>query len=1076
MKKQILFTFTILVLAVCLIGAVSAEAADETGLTLSGDAINDTTTSTTTVETGESTPDVTITGEVQKCSDGEPFPGVTVTVTSSEETILTTTNADGTYSLNFKSNSTNFRVTASAPGHQTSTQEVTVLPGEDNNYQATANFKLGMDTVYVATTGNDDTGDGTQANPYKTIGKGITEVNPDGTVNVADGTYSEHLTINKNLNLVGTSQTGTIIDGTNNGRPVTIGTGAIVSINLFTIQNGRTTGYDAYGGGIYNNGNLTLNNCTVKNNRANPTGFYGSSYGGGIYNSGDMTIKGSNVEYNTGTGYYAYGGGINNWGTMIIEDSTIQYNGAYSSSDEALGGGIYNEIILTIINSTINGNKAQSSYPDEARGGGIYNYGTLIMDNSILGGNVVSGYDAYGGGICSRGTMEISNSNINNNLAEASGSSCYGGGIYINGGSLTLTDSNINQNTVTGQPGNSAEGGGIYNSGGTMTITGGSVSSNRINGGDASGGGISISWGYHNIVTINGCTIQDNAIYSTSTSNGGGVYYHAGHGYNTATMTINDSTIKGNTATNGGGIYNYQSTLTITGSTIQENNAVYGAGIGTTGTATISDSIISDNSASHSGGGIYNYGTVMVFGSTIRGNTANYGGGIYNYYGTVTANFNRILCNSPITMQNDDGSVDAQYNWWGSNNPDFTALIVGDVDYNPWLYMTFQVDPSTISQGETSTLTANINNAFDGETVTPLNPADGHLPDDNLVTFSTDLGEVGSQSVDKPTVDGVATATLTGTESGIANVSAMLDDETLTDTVEVKSDLCANVTITKTGNGPLNVGDTGTFTIILHNYGPDAAHNVVVTDLGVPTGWTVNPSVGSWDSATNAWNVGTLQNNADATLTISGIINAAMAGTNINNTATETQDEPKQESQTATANITVNPITHRADLYINSWSSKTNPNVGEIYTITFKLGNNGPNTAEKVVLTLPLPDGVEFVDVEVDQGTASYDPVTRTITWTLGDVIVGDPYVWVRVRASSVGSFIFKPTLTTDTYDPTINSMIQAVTVNVQAAGESTETIHAQTVGMQETGAPAMPLVLSVLSILGGLLTIRKKQ
>lgn len=1073
-NKLITLTLALAFILIC-IGTVSAATADE-NITISG-AVND----TPVLETEETLQDVSISGKVEKCSDGNPFPGVTVTATSSGETISTTTNEAGTYSLNFKSSSTNFQVTASAPGHQPSTQEVTVLPGEDNIYQDTADFKLGMDTVYVATTGSDVTGDGTDANPYRTIAKGITEVNPDGTVNVADGTYQEHLTIGKNVNLVGSSQTGTIIDGTSNGRPVTINGGVTVTMSYFTIQNGRVTGDYVYGGGIYNNGNLTLNNCTVKANQANPTTFYGSSYGGGIYNAGIMTLKGSTVEYNYATGYYAYGGGINNWGAMTIEDSTVEYNNAMSSSDEAQGGGIYNEDTLTIINSTIKGNTAWSTYPDDAYGGGIYNYGTLIMDNTNMEGNIARGYYAVGGGIYNHqnGNMEISNSNINKNEAQASGSSCYGGGIYLNG-SLTLTNSNINENTVTGPSGYSAEGGGIYNSGANMNITGGSVSSNRVNGGDAKGGGISISWGYHNTVAIDGCTIQDNALYSTSTSYGGGIYYLAGPGYNTATMTITDSTIKGNTATNGGGICNYQSTLTITGSTIQENNAIVGAGIWSFGTTSISDSTITGNIASIQGGGIdhrggtltvtetdithntatsygggisndgtlniqnsaindntamfgggiynidrevvldntellrntatgggvngarggaiFNYnGAVTIDNSMINDNTANalstdsygggiytrggsltvtnsninhntatavsnvYGGGIYTYDTTVTMNFNRIVGNSPKaiyhSLDSQYGTVNAEYNWWGSNYDAITSYF-GSVDIWPWLYMTFQADPTTIQQGSTATLTANFNNAWDGENpVTPFDPAIGHLPDGTPVTFTTDLGQVGSQTVDKPTVNGVATATLTGTESGLANLSATLDDESLTGTVDIQS-----------------------------------------------------------------------------------------------------------------------PAQPQSQLYLETSSSNGNPVVGEIFIITFKLGNKGPDTAENVVFTLPLPDGVEFVGVEVDQGTASYDPVTRIITWTLGDVVVGDPYARVRVRALNGGSFIFRPTLTTDTYDPTIGSNIQALNVNVQAAGGLSENVHAQTVGMQETGTPMVGMVLAILMVLGGFISTRKKQ
>ena len=75
---------------------------------------------------------------------------------------------------------------------------------------------LDRNNVYVSPTGSDTTGDGSQNNPYQTILNGINAVNSGGTVYLADGTYTgtgnKGITINKDLNIIGQSQTGTIID------------------------------------------------------------------------------------------------------------------------------------------------------------------------------------------------------------------------------------------------------------------------------------------------------------------------------------------------------------------------------------------------------------------------------------------------------------------------------------------------------------------------------------------------------------------------------------------------------------------------------------------------------------------------------------------------------------------------------------------------------------------------------------------------------------------------------------------------------------------------------------------------
>jgi hypothetical protein len=164
---------------------------------------------------------------------------------------------------------------------------------------------------------------------------------------------------------------------------------------------------------------------------------------------GNVTLYGITIR----NGAARYGGGISNGGNLSVIASTISGNKAtirfclHSQICTAAGGGIYNSNSLTIASSAVVGNSVEglpssgcyiSSGYCLTVGGGIFNQGKMIMSNSTVANNLSfssSGSGrAYGGGIFNQASAVISNGTVSGN------SSFVGGGIYTSG-SMTLQNS-----------------------------------------------------------------------------------------------------------------------------------------------------------------------------------------------------------------------------------------------------------------------------------------------------------------------------------------------------------------------------------------------------------------------------------------------------------------------------------------------------------------------------------------------------------------------------------------------------------------------------------------------------------
>jgi hypothetical protein len=188
------------------------------------------------------------------------------------------------------------------------------------------------------------------------------------TIVLAEGRFKENLVIDRSLSIEGAGAGESVIDGQLSDRVVHIMEDAVVSLSDVSIARGQS----GLGGGILNEGDLTLNRVAVRKNIA-------SIDGGGLHNVGRATIYDSSFCFNKAVDFS--GGGLRNEGRMYLNNSTVCLNTADFS-----GGGISNEDEgrLWIYSSTITNNRGGvgGGIAGNEQGGGIVRIkNTLVGDN-----------------------------------------------------------------------------------------------------------------------------------------------------------------------------------------------------------------------------------------------------------------------------------------------------------------------------------------------------------------------------------------------------------------------------------------------------------------------------------------------------------------------------------------------------------------------------------------------------------------------------------------------------------------------------------------------------------------------
>ncbi len=303
-----------------------------------------------------------------------------------------------------------------------------------------------------------------------------TIVLPGGTYVLTRAGTSENAAVNGDLDITdaltinGAGANVTILEAAGLDRGFEIRSPAVAVLKGLAIQGGNP-GNSAGGGILVNSGSsLELDAVTVQNN------LVGTAGGGGIYNQGTLTVSSSSVINNqagmNGGGLYQFAG------TSTWLNSTFSGNQAKGS-----GGGIAGEgnAVIQLRNVTVAYNTGDSDN-NGGDGGGLFQSGTgLSLQNSIVAHNMdlSAGIYKYGLADCA-GTFTSGGYNLIGDQGKP-----YGGGVagcVLTGGtSDSLGGTWLMTNYLT------------FNAGiGALQLNGGTTPSHSP---VASAAGMSVDWG-----------------------------------------------------------------------------------------------------------------------------------------------------------------------------------------------------------------------------------------------------------------------------------------------------------------------------------------------------------------------------------------------------------------------------------------------------------------------------------------------------------------------------------------------------------------------------------------------------
>ena len=882
-------------------------------------------------------------------------------------------------------------------------------------------------------------------------------------ISVAGGWFSnkDEITIDGSINpnKGGTGNEMSTLDAKSSSRVFNIGASSITLKNII-ITNGKYSGRDANGAGVYSSGSnlvlencvisnceassssrgdvhsalysentVTLSRCTLVNNKATSTyntvtnsyvvrtasfdgsmtdcivrDNYVSSIGAmaiGITIVGSSSNKVSNTKfmnnYATSTNGNAFGAALQVLGT--VSNCTFEYNQANSDVNNSHAGALCFRPGSTVYNCTFIGNIAYRGAATTFHASGELKDCIFINNTATgFGGAISTGYDGTTGQ-----KVKISNSYFEGNAAP------IGGAITTHGNDITVDNSTFISNKAAD------DGGAVYVVDDGITV----LNSNFGNNSAKNHAGAIYVKG--NNVKIQNATFVNNSAHFAGAVRVEGNY-----------VNVLNATFIGNKAISDGVSKSQAGALGISGNNVNidssyfANNTVEGdaGAIGVKGShIKVTNSQFYSNHANPFnndlntglGGAIYTMGNNVTYDNAIfRYNTAVNGSalfvdGVASLKNIVFYRNQAYTYALPIIVQNPKNPYGVTVN--------VTVVIIGGNNIANAIHHVGQLNDISF---DNVTYLFNVNGTIMNRTTgaDEIHPVDGVENSKNgtliyrderentqlinpIVIYNEDGNIIYNETLIS-SIYGDVRFSLSGLAPGNYTIKAEHPEDLFYKAIKNETNFKVvgfvdlDVGIT-TDKNYYGLDEEVEWTISLTNHGPHTDNNCYVNGIKLEDIVCFTPSKGTFDAATGIWKVGKLAKNEVVTLKVKTKTTSLGTVTLTVNAVNSTEDT-NISNNVATKTIYIQEL---PKVVPTKDVNVTNPNYGDKVKYTIVVSNVGKITAD-VTLTDTLDKGLIFTGAS---GNYEYDSTTRTVTWNIDGLAVGQNltfYVYATVDAYGV--------------------------------------------------------------------------